>query len=60
MEEENVSYGSPANAATPGSNPILAQPPLQSGPTGEAEASEGLSPQLFVSRVLIIINHAIF
>ncbi|KAI1075611.1 SWI/SNF complex protein-like protein [Whalleya microplaca] len=29
MEDDHVNYGSPANAATPGSNPILAQPPLQ-------------------------------
>lgn len=28
MEDENVSYGTPANGASPGSNPILAQPPL--------------------------------
>ncbi|KAH9887825.1 SWI/SNF complex protein-like protein [Xylariomycetidae sp. FL2044] len=31
--EENVNYGSPANAATPGSNPLLAQPPLQADTT---------------------------
>ncbi|KAI0009715.1 SWI/SNF complex protein-like protein [Xylariaceae sp. FL0662B] len=29
MEDDHVNYGSPANAATPSSNPILAQPPLQ-------------------------------
>ncbi|CAN8102425.1 unnamed protein product [Discula destructiva] len=28
MDEENVNYGTPANGASPGSNPILAQPPL--------------------------------
>lgn len=36
MEEESVNYGTPANGASPGSNPILAQPPL-----AEVNASEG-------------------
>ncbi|TPX08466.1 uncharacterized protein E0L32_010083 [Thyridium curvatum] len=30
MDEGSVNYGSPANGASPNSNPILAQPPLQS------------------------------
>lgn len=41
MEDEQVNYGSPANAATPSSNPILAQPPLQADPSGAPESSEG-------------------
>jgi SWI/SNF related-matrix-associated actin-dependent regulator of chromatin subfamily C len=28
MDESSVSYGTPTNAASPGANPILAQPPL--------------------------------
>jgi hypothetical protein len=28
MEESSVSYGTPTNGASPGANPILAQPPL--------------------------------
>ncbi|KAI8961664.1 SWIRM-domain-containing protein [Daldinia sp. FL1419] len=40
MEGEHANYGSPANAATPGSNPILAQPPLQSDVSGAPQGSE--------------------
>ncbi|KAK8059658.1 hypothetical protein PG996_009588 [Apiospora saccharicola] len=40
MEDEHVNYGSPANAATPGSNPILAQPPLQPDAVAAPETSE--------------------
>ncbi|KAK8051346.1 SWI/SNF complex protein [Apiospora rasikravindrae] len=40
MEDEHVNYGSPANAATPGSNPILAQPPLQPDAAAAPETSE--------------------
>jgi len=28
MDESSVSYGTPTNGASPGANPILAQPPL--------------------------------
>lgn len=28
MEESSVSYGTSTNGASPGANPILAQPPL--------------------------------
>lgn len=38
MEDDNANFGTPANGASPGSNPILAQPPLS-----EANASEGMS-----------------
>lgn len=37
MDDENVSYGTPANGASPGSNPILAQPPLADANPGEGE-----------------------
>ncbi|KAI0132346.1 SWIRM domain-containing protein [Xylariales sp. AK1849] len=40
MEDGNPSYGSPANAATPGSNPILAQPPLEADPSAAPGALE--------------------
>ncbi|KAI5868621.1 SWIRM-domain-containing protein [Durotheca rogersii] len=41
MEGENASFGSPAHAAaTPGSNPILAQPPLQTDASGAPQPSE--------------------
>ncbi|KAI1099905.1 SWIRM-domain-containing protein [Jackrogersella minutella] len=40
MEGDHASYGSPANAATPGSNLILAQPPLQADTSGAPQASE--------------------
>lgn len=39
MDDDSVTFGSPAAGATPGSNPILAQPPL------EAEASPVASGQ---------------
>ncbi|KAI8629035.1 putative RSC complex subunit [Xylariaceae sp. FL1651] len=38
--EEHINYGSPANGASPGSNPILAQPPLQSDMSGMPTQSE--------------------
>ncbi|CAJ2513763.1 Uu.00g018820.m01.CDS01 [Anthostomella pinea] len=38
--DEHVSYGSPANGASPGSNPILAQPPLQADSSGANEHFE--------------------
>lgn len=37
MEENSVSYGTPTNGASPGANPILAQPPLPDA----GEQSEG-------------------
>jgi len=47
MDDDSVTFGSPAAGATPGSNSILAQPPLQveaspaaSGDGGD-EALEG-------------------
>ncbi|KAI1377562.1 SWIRM-domain-containing protein [Hypoxylon crocopeplum] len=40
MEGEHASYGSPANAATPGTNPILAQPPLQAEASSAPQGSE--------------------
>ncbi|KAI2636982.1 SWIRM-domain-containing protein [Hypomontagnella submonticulosa] len=40
MDGEHANYGSPANAATPGSNPILAQPPLQTDSSGAPQGSE--------------------
>ncbi|OTA90274.1 hypothetical protein M434DRAFT_370796 [Hypoxylon sp. CO27-5] len=40
MEGEHANYGSPANAATPGSNPILAQPPLQPDGSSAPQGSE--------------------
>ncbi|KAI2619960.1 SWIRM-domain-containing protein [Hypoxylon sp. NC1633] len=40
MDGEHASYGSPANAATPGSNPILAQPSLQANLSGVPQPSE--------------------
>ncbi|KAI1763776.1 SWIRM-domain-containing protein [Hypoxylon sp. FL1150] len=40
MEGEHASYGSPANAATPGSNLILAQPPLQADASSAPQVSE--------------------
>ncbi|KAF3767827.1 hypothetical protein M406DRAFT_39485 [Cryphonectria parasitica EP155] len=44
MEEENVNYGTPANGASPGSNPILAQPPLADVNSGEdVQMGEGSS-----------------
>lgn len=39
MMEDSVTYGSPGNGASPGSNPILAQPPLQ--PDAGAGDGEG-------------------
>lgn len=40
MDGEHANYGSPANAATPGTNPILAQPPLQPDASGAPQGSE--------------------
>ncbi|KAI2635254.1 putative RSC complex subunit [Xylaria nigripes] len=51
MMEESTEYGSPGNGASPGSNQILAQPPLQSGATSgsrqsdDIQMSEGLSTE---------------
>ncbi|KUI54820.1 SWI/SNF and RSC complexes subunit ssr2 [Cytospora mali] len=46
MEEENVSYGTPANGASPGSNPILAQPPLADvNPSEDVQMGEGASTE---------------
>lgn len=49
MEGEHVSYGSPANAATPGSNPILAQPPLEA----DSSVPHGVSEDIQMSGVPI-------
>ena len=35
MDESSVSYGSPANGASPSANPILAQPPLPDTSAGD-------------------------
>lgn len=36
--DDSATYGSPGNGASPNSNPILAQPPLQSEPgAGDSE-----------------------
>lgn len=40
MEGDHANYGSPANAATPGNNPILAQPPLQADASSAPQVSE--------------------
>ncbi|KAK0715008.1 SWI/SNF complex protein-like protein [Lasiosphaeris hirsuta] len=49
MEEGSVSYGTPANGASPSANPILAQPPVpepaNSG-TQNVQMSEGLEPTI--------------
>ena len=48
MDDDSVTFGSPAAGATPGSNSILAQPPLQAEASpaasvlGGDEASEGI------------------
>ena len=48
MDDDSVTFGSPAAGATPGSNSILAQPPLQAEASpvasgqGEDEALEGI------------------
>ncbi|KAL3418358.1 SWIRM domain-containing protein [Phlyctema vagabunda] len=39
-EDSSLNFGSPAAAATPGSNSILAQPPLQGEATPQPEASD--------------------
>ncbi|KAM0325555.1 hypothetical protein ACHAQA_007542 [Verticillium albo-atrum] len=38
--DDSTNYGSPANAASPGSNPILAQPPLQPDAVTKLDTSE--------------------
>lgn len=38
MEESSVSYGTPTTGASPGANPILAQPPLPDS----GEQNEGM------------------
>lgn len=42
MEDGSVSYGTPTNGASPGSNPILAQPPLQPDTSGADDQAEGM------------------
>ena len=47
MEDDSLNFGSDAAGATPGSNSILAQPPLQgeSPPAeGSGEGADGISP----------------
>lgn len=47
MDEDSLNFGSPAAAATPNSNSILAQPPLQSedanGSGHEDHTGEGVA-----------------
>lgn len=45
MEDDSLNFGSDAAGATPGSNAILAQPPLQ----GEASGPEGEKPECMPS-----------
>jgi SWI/SNF related-matrix-associated actin-dependent regulator of chromatin subfamily C len=44
--DDSATYGSPGNGASPNSNPILAQPPLQgdsgAGDSEDIQMSEGL------------------
>lgn len=42
MDEEHVSYGTPAAGASPDSNPILAQPPLTDVNTGDGDSADGM------------------
>lgn len=49
MEEESVNYGTPANGASPGSNPILAQPPL-----ADVNASEGKKHYMITDALILI------
>jgi SWI/SNF related-matrix-associated actin-dependent regulator of chromatin subfamily C len=44
MEESSVSYGTPTNGASPGANPILAQPPLPD----VNDQNEGMGPAIFI------------
>ncbi|KAH8894037.1 SWIRM-domain-containing protein [Thozetella sp. PMI_491] len=43
MDEGSVSYGTPTNGASPGANPILAQPPLPDPSTGDNDVQMGES-----------------
>ncbi|KAJ9154894.1 SWI/SNF and RSC complexes subunit ssr2 [Pleurostoma richardsiae] len=49
MDGENVSYGTPGTGASPNSNPILAQPPLEdappAGPSEDVQMTEGTSAE---------------
>ena len=41
--DDTATYGSPGNGASPNSNPILAQPPLQPDPSaGDGEGTRAL------------------
>jgi SWI/SNF related-matrix-associated actin-dependent regulator of chromatin subfamily C len=44
MDDDSLNFGSDAAGATPGSNSILAQPPLQ-GDTASPSVGEGSSGQ---------------
>jgi SWI/SNF related-matrix-associated actin-dependent regulator of chromatin subfamily C len=44
MDDDSLNFGSDAAGATPGSNSILAQPPLQ-GEDDSPSAQEGISAQ---------------
>ncbi|KAM7204439.1 SWI/SNF and RSC complexes subunit ssr2 [Naviculisporaceae sp. PSN 640] len=50
MEEGSVNYGTPNNGASPGANPILAQPPLPdvnvSGTNEDVQMGEGNEPSI--------------
>jgi SWI/SNF related-matrix-associated actin-dependent regulator of chromatin subfamily C len=47
MDDDSLTFGSDAAGATPGSNSILAQPPLQGespAQEGSGEVAEGMFP----------------
>lgn len=48
--DDAAAYGSPDNGASPNSNPILAQPPLQSD-SGAAEGEGNRSMNMFSAHV---------
>jgi SWI/SNF related-matrix-associated actin-dependent regulator of chromatin subfamily C len=52
--EDSTSYGSPGNGASPGSNPILAQPPLQpqADGAGDGEGMDGAYRMLHSTTII--------
>ncbi|KAK4176901.1 hypothetical protein QBC36DRAFT_142039 [Triangularia setosa] len=50
MDESTVSYGTPTNGASPGANPILAQPPLPDVNDQNEDVQMGDGPELTIKQ----------
>lgn len=58
--EDSATYGSPGNGASPGDNPILAQPPLQpdSANAGDSEGTHPVTPRIASPPIINQLTYA--